>query len=71
MRALATIASAITMAIAALPPALAGPALLFDAKSGQVLYSEDADDNWYPSISNQNHDGLCRVRGRQNRQVDA
>jgi D-alanyl-D-alanine carboxypeptidase len=49
MRALATIASAITMAIAAWTPASAGPALLFDAKSGQVLYAEDADDNWYPA----------------------
>lgn len=37
-------------AIAAPPsPANAGPALLFDAQSGQVLYSEDVDDSWYPA----------------------
>jgi D-alanyl-D-alanine carboxypeptidase len=30
-------------------PAHAGPALLFDATSGQVLYAEDQDDSWYPA----------------------
>lgn len=29
--------------------AVAGPALLFDASNGQVLYAEDPDDNWYPA----------------------
>jgi D-alanyl-D-alanine carboxypeptidase len=29
--------------------AWAGPALLFDATNGQVLYSEDPDDSWYPA----------------------
>lgn len=27
----------------------AGPALLFDASSGKVLYAEDADDLWHPA----------------------
>lgn len=49
MRALATMTAATTIALMALTPAVAGPALLFDAKSGQVLYAEDADDNWYPA----------------------
>lgn len=30
-------------------PALAGPALLFDAGDGRVLYAEDADDQWHPA----------------------
>jgi D-alanyl-D-alanine carboxypeptidase len=30
-------------------PAAAGPALLFDAASGRVLYAEDQDDHWYPA----------------------
>ncbi len=29
--------------------AAAGPALLFDAQSGRVLYAEDQDDLWYPA----------------------
>ena len=29
--------------------AAAGPALLFDAQSGLVLYAEDQDDQWYPA----------------------
>ncbi len=29
--------------------ASAGPALLFDAKSGKVLYAEDADHQWHPA----------------------
>lgn len=29
--------------------AFAGPALLFDAGTGNVLYAEDADDNWHPA----------------------
>ncbi len=35
--------------VAAAPLAHAGPALLFDATSGQVLYAEDQDDSWYPA----------------------
>lgn len=30
-------------------PALAGPALLFEATSGKILYSEDADNHWHPA----------------------
>ncbi len=30
-------------------PAKAGPALLFDAGNGQVLYAEDADNQWHPA----------------------
>jgi D-alanyl-D-alanine carboxypeptidase len=29
--------------------ALAGPALLFEASTGKVLYAEDADDQWHPA----------------------
>jgi D-alanyl-D-alanine carboxypeptidase len=29
--------------------AVAGPAILFDATSGQVIYAEDPDDSWYPA----------------------
>jgi D-alanyl-D-alanine carboxypeptidase len=40
-----------TMALAALAagPAQAGPILLFDAKTGQVIESEDAFARWYPA----------------------
>lgn len=31
------------------PPAIAGPALLFDAGSGKVLYAEDQDHLWHPA----------------------
>ena len=30
-------------------PVSAGPALLFDAGDGQVLYAEDADNQWHPA----------------------
>jgi len=50
MRVLASMMTAATMmGLTALAPANARPALLFDAKNGQVLYAEDADDNWYPA----------------------
>ena len=32
-----------------LSPATAGPALLFDAGTGRILYAEDQDDQWYPA----------------------
>ena len=32
-----------------LSPAAAGPALLFDAADGRVLYAEDADNQWHPA----------------------
>jgi D-alanyl-D-alanine carboxypeptidase len=41
--------SVITAASVALAPAAAGPALLFDAASGRVLYAEDQDSQWYPA----------------------
>ncbi len=51
MRALASVAAAMIAAHAMAPAstAMAGPALLFDAYNGQVLYAEDADDAWYPA----------------------
>ncbi|MFN3867896.1 MAG: D-alanyl-D-alanine carboxypeptidase family protein [Hyphomicrobiaceae bacterium] len=30
-------------------PVAAGPALLFEASSGKVLYAEDADNHWHPA----------------------
>jgi len=35
--------------LTAVGPAHAGPALLYDASSSQVLYAEDADQPWYPA----------------------
>lgn len=46
----AAVASAFAALLAAAAPAAAtGPTLLFDAKSGTVLYSEDADSQWHPA----------------------
>ena len=39
--------AAVFAALAA--PAAAGPALLFDAADGRVLYAEDADNQWHPA----------------------
>ncbi len=36
-------------ALAAAQPGIAGPALLFEASNGKVLYSEDADSEWHPA----------------------
>src|SRR5262245_12571160 len=41
--------AAVIFGLASLPPALAGPALLYDATTRQVLYAEDADHPWYPA----------------------
>jgi D-alanyl-D-alanine carboxypeptidase len=49
MRASAAIIAAMMGALAVVMPASAGPALLFDASNGQVLYAEDPDDYWYPA----------------------
>ena len=49
MRALAVVCAAFVFDAIVVRPAIAGPALLFDAASGQVLYSEDVDDSWYPA----------------------
>jgi D-alanyl-D-alanine carboxypeptidase len=35
--------------IAAAHPAAAGPALLFDATDGKILYAEEMDDQWHPA----------------------
>ncbi len=49
-RALRWVSRAIAIGIALSgPAALAGPALLFDANDGKVLYAEDHDDVWYPA----------------------
>ena len=41
---------ALLLIIAFSPPAAAnGPALVFEATSGKVLYAEDADNPWYPA----------------------
>src|SRR5262245_29201882 len=39
----------IAWVIAMASPALAGPALLFDATDGNVLYAEDQDQPWHPA----------------------
>lgn len=49
MRAYAAMMIAILGVQAAVTPVKAGPALLFDASNGQVLYAEDPDDYWYPA----------------------
>jgi D-alanyl-D-alanine carboxypeptidase len=41
--------SVVMAAAVALSPAMAGPALLFDAANGRVLYAEDQDDQWHPA----------------------
>lgn len=41
--------SVVAAAAVTLSPAAAGPALLFDATSGRVLYAEDPDAQWYPA----------------------
>jgi D-alanyl-D-alanine carboxypeptidase len=35
--------------LAGAPASAAGPALVFDASDGKVLYAEDADDQWHPA----------------------
>lgn len=50
MRGLITVVLAVCGLVhAACSPAVAGPALLFDAGSGKVLYSEDPDSKWHPA----------------------
>jgi D-alanyl-D-alanine carboxypeptidase len=50
MRALAAVPAFLVVALAlTAAPASAGPALLFDAANGQVLYAEDPDDSWHPA----------------------
>ncbi len=35
--------------VATAPPAIAGPALLFEAATGKVLYAENPDHQWHPA----------------------
>jgi D-alanyl-D-alanine carboxypeptidase len=44
-----TLVSALTATAVALSPAAAGPALLFDAADGRILYAEDQDHQWHPA----------------------
>ncbi len=46
---LARITAALVAAVLMAPGALAGPALLFDAADGKVLYAEDQDNQWRPA----------------------
>ncbi len=39
----------LSLMLAGSGPTLAGPALLFDAGNGRVLYAEDADQPWHPA----------------------
>lgn len=50
-RTLAALAVSLNGILAALatPAAQAGPALLFDSGNGQILYAEDADNQWHPA----------------------
>jgi D-alanyl-D-alanine carboxypeptidase len=41
--------SVVAATVIAVSPAVAGPALLFDAANGRVLYAEDQDDQWFPA----------------------
>ncbi len=44
------VVSLILLCLAVAPrPAAAGPALLFDASDGKVLYAEEMDDQWHPA----------------------
>jgi D-alanyl-D-alanine carboxypeptidase len=43
------LASFVTASAVAISPASAGPALLFDATDGRVLYAEDQDNQWHPA----------------------
>jgi D-alanyl-D-alanine carboxypeptidase len=44
-----TLVSIVTASAVALSPAMAGPALLFDAADGKILYAEDQDHQWHPA----------------------
>lgn len=39
----------VSIMLAAASPAAAGPAVLFEASSGKVLYAEEADQTWHPA----------------------
>lgn len=48
MRRLLAVFSLLPMLLA-VPPAAAGPALLFDPEDGKILYAEDFDSQWHPA----------------------
>lgn len=49
MRARSAVLAAVIACVALSGTAAAGPALLYDATTRQVLYAEDADHPWYPA----------------------
>lgn len=49
MRVVTSKAAFLILAWLASAPATAGPALLFDASDGKVLYAEDIDNQWHPA----------------------
>jgi D-alanyl-D-alanine carboxypeptidase len=49
MRVSTTLAAILLATLAVAGPAAAGPALLFDASDGKILYAEEMDDQWHPA----------------------
>ncbi len=49
MRSMPVMVVALFAIVVAVRPAAAGPALLFDASDGKVLYAEEMDDQWHPA----------------------
>ena len=49
MRLKPSLAAVLAATLAAAAPAQAGPALLFDAADGKILYAEEMDDQWHPA----------------------
>lgn len=49
MRVKPTLAAILLATLAVVRPAHAGPALLFDASDGKILYAEEMDDQWHPA----------------------
>lgn len=49
MRVKPIVAAVLMSVFAVARPAAAGPALLFDANDGKILYAEEMDDQWHPA----------------------
>lgn len=49
MRLKSVVAALLLSVLGASPPVAAGPALLFDAADGKILYAEEMDDQWHPA----------------------
>lgn len=49
MRLKSAVAAILISSLAVAGPAAAGPALLFDASDGKILYAEEMDDQWHPA----------------------